>query len=1162
MLLCFTLIMGLFVFDLPSQAAVYAEYNETPTLVLDGDNYIYQTYDVLRTSDFYYHTIGFEISRIKKGVNPTVEPYVNDWESLGDSDPHVYHGASGKWTKGGKQREYYILNFDKIKEYYEYKTGDGHQICTYVIPKETLFAGLESSGHAEWKAELEEAAANGQPAYLGIDCIMVTVNKGMVSGSMTASGVFKGKVYDWSNYEKDLIHGFGWSKPETKTYSIPSHYHNYFVYSSANPPEVEEPPEPDPEVPDMPPDEQMLIVKNEDDGTGEIPSTLSGDSYSAPDIRTYNTSDTFDLGIGIPSSESYTNGISNDSWYGSIRIGRRTAVKNYEIPYKVSYLEKVEHHQIGYSYREEPMEAGAVDGVKTFTGYNIPLSDGYYQCQFYYNVTTTIRHIYTGKVVRSLSANYYYISRINLYEMLSSSATNNASGTATYNTPAHISYEVSINGNTAVSGDNLETDTRLASDISFRPDGTYHTVIPEVDTSKIEATDIAGITDVDGLKAYVEQIVNERMEGKQIETKSDVLRLNGVTYLDENGCYIDFVNMGQHNIGPEANDKVTGEQVVTIPEDKDNGKYYTKLQATYKQFIYDSMQRTFTVDDTRDSSTKAILSGYEMNEPVVVHSPVISPISINGEQKTQLVEPSVNVGAQLILDHSYKLKFDWQQYFQYKGYDNPAGFTKYVKDKQLRFPFTVQVNGTIYEPDATGYTQWISVGVVEDIDIYIPTWCKEGVYGADWDTGYNSGANSRPIQAKVFANNSSEVNNMEEYEYNGDLSSYVAVYDYPVEISGIMYDFNVVGINDELVYEGLEEPEDGVATLTENKGEKRVGLYNRFAEKDVRTTLDGSITNDWESINTLPFTSGKSPYFSEMGYLMPGNTIGFTLKTISNLYNGDDTIAIKPTYRYVATDGTVSDVDVYYNVGNEWFIKSGSDQDKKHTKSVFIGDLWFNGSLYDYSIYNPIKYTAEKLGIFDDPVANENYVTLHETDSYNAGNIKLSSTQKLLTGNEELLAANKANSASSTLRYDAAGLGTITEEQQDAFESSMQTWYGMYQVPSKLFVCDKGTDIWEYADNHNGLTTDADIWKKDGYLVLNFEIVSYVNGQYKHLAYYDGGGNLDMWTVENGNVTERYADVHDISEVRNIKLQDGDVGIISLESNFTDRFSPGVLYIN
>ena len=85
-------------------------------------------------------------------------------------------------------------------------------------------------------------------------------------------------------------------------------------------------------------------------------------------------------------------------------------------------------------------------------------------------------------------------------------------------------------------------------------------------------------------------------------------------------------------------------------------------------------------------------------------------------------------------------------------------------------------------------------------------------------------------------------------------------------------------------------------------------------------------------------------------------------------------------------------------------------------------------------------------------------------------------------------------------------------------------------------------------------------WMNGGYLVLNFKITSYVNGN-KHLAYYGGndGYGLSLWTTEAG-APVRKVRVSDIYTVNDVPVYDGDVAIITLNSTLSDRYTTGTLY--
>ena len=92
----------------------------------------------------------------------------------------------------------------------------------------------------------------------------------------------------------------------------------------------------------------------------------------------------------------------------------------------------------------------------------------------------------------------------------------------------------------------------------------------------------------------------------------------------------------------------------------------------------------------------------------------------------------------------------------------------------------------------------------------------------------------------------------------------------------------------------------------------------------------------------------------------------------------------------------------------------------------------------------------------------------------------------------------------------------------------------------------------------------SDCWKDGGYLVLNFEIITYRDGN-EHLHYYvnnDLSGKwLNMWTREQGNMPS-ITTVRSGRAVNDIQLRTGDVAVINMTRRYSDRYEAGVLYIN
>ena len=226
--------------------------------------------------------------------------------------------------------------------------------------------------------------------------------------------------------------------------------------------------------------------------------------------------------------------------------------------------------------------------------------------------------------------------------------------------------------------------------------------------------------------------------------------------------------------------------------------------------------------------------------------------------------------------------------------------------------------GKVYQTQEDGYTEWIEIVKNDegnyDADFYVVPWAKEQTYCE--------------IEYKVEAYNVLDENGElheddqhptanDDNRWQEDYENYVAVYKVPVELSGIIYDFEVTGCNNyqdynrQLTDEGRFE--DGKISFAPFKMEKKSGLLNRLGTDSVRYTLDGEITNDWSPTNTLPMAMGTSGAQSDKGYLRLGETFTFSVKTIANLWHEKDYVYIQPTFRFYDHDeNRYDDVQVYY----------------------------------------------------------------------------------------------------------------------------------------------------------------------------------------------------------------------------------------------------------
>ena len=274
---------------------------------------------------------------------------------------------------------------------------------------------------------------------------------------------------------------------------------------------------------------------------------------------------------------------------------------------------------------------------------------------------------------------------------------------------------------------------------------------------------------------------------------------------------------------------------------------------------------------------------------------------------------------------------------------------------------------------------------------------------------------------------------------------------------------------------------------------------------------------------------------------------------------------VKPTFRYIDENGRVYEegaFNLYYNDILDVYIPFGSDLDREHIVSMAVSDQFCDMDLYPYRSYDQIQFTADTFDKTWNRVANE------ETDTYCASEITLYPTQRLLSGDEEQLEANQYNNAADILRYNRE-LGRISGAQYTSFKKSMQTWFGEYTVPNYLFVSlvDESTGKDAYRtmmDEGDYVTDSSECWKEGGYLVINFEIITYRDG-HEHLHYYvndDLSGKwLNMWTREQGGISNMTT-VRSGRAVNDIELRTGDVAVVNMTRRYSDRYSTGILYIN
>lgn len=308
---------------------VFQLYEDGPT----GD-YYYQTCSKHHSSPTVHHTVGLEFSEIREefvaenGWNPKNWKYPTSQNANPAIDPHGYYSEI---TINGTGRTSVIMaRYDDPGVYcYSQVLSNGQELGTWRISYDNLWARIRQAQPA-WYERLQVKIAAGEEYYFGVDAIKTIIYNyddslsGEENYQLHASGQLymdengfpywtgDSGLFTWANWDTDSL----W-----KT-QIDNYYNKYFRgnHNPVDTPEVEEPV--------IITGDKITLTKSEDPsgdsnigkGTG---TNQSQDAFSSPRVYTYNESSEFNVGVGIPTTESYNNHIDVTSWYGSVEVTKR-----------------------------------------------------------------------------------------------------------------------------------------------------------------------------------------------------------------------------------------------------------------------------------------------------------------------------------------------------------------------------------------------------------------------------------------------------------------------------------------------------------------------------------------------------------------------------------------------------------------------------------------------------------------------------------------------------------------------------------------------------------------------------------------------------------------------------------------------------------------------
>lgn len=489
---------------------------------------------------------------------------------------------------------------------------------------------------------------------------------------------------------------------------------------------------------------------------------------------------------------------------------------------------------------------------------------------------------------------------------------------------------------------------------------------------------------------------------------------------------------------------------------------------------------------------------------VTVHTPVVNLSKVSDDaahnQKTQ---PTKGRSA-LILERPFRVTISTAgPHLNIPGYGDRE-YAKYVRTKQVRFPFDVYDKGkTQFYPRGT----WIDIPVQQlDTDFYLPVWVDEGNY---------------TVEFRTIAENAPD-GFTEQRHANTDIAHHVANDVVNIEVIGRMYDFHITDIAD-YHWERVFRQRKG--SSTHSGLSYWTGLGN----------IDGLPRGNPEPF-TLPVRPGSHPY---EGYanvaVKTGYHFKFDLKTKGNMFSAKDGIRITPSFYWVSKDGRQrEEVDLYTHSGSRKFIRLGSAEDREK-RYVILNERLRNVPMEEMQDTSAYQYKHELSEAQQSQLTLERYVSLY------AHRIARSKTWIGRYDWLVLPAAVRTLIGPKTDLPDGVNV--------DRANASIQRWYGEYSLPADVYAVTKGTDLREVSRRQE-LNEHTDIFKKTGFIVVRFNVESLRQGdtEHPHLQYINGP-LLNQWQLEGyrREIKDPYG--------HTFHLQDGDVVFYHADQSSRDDFS-------
>ena len=336
----------------------------------------------------------------------------------------------------------------------------------------------------------------------------------------------------------------------------------------------------------------------------------------------------------------------------------------------------------------------------------------------------------------------------------------------------------------------------------------------------------------------------------KIIVKNDVFSVDGEIWM--NGAACEEKTPEPVTLSDERKQSVQKNEV-QIPGATANQIYESTGTAEYASYFSGGIANDATVPDVN---------------PVAVHTPVVC-VGMSGDEiafNQQIIPTKYK---SLILGRTFTVSVGTVgTHLGEKGYGT-RDYRKYVKARQVRFPFPVVSDGRQIAADS-----WITI-LSESAEFLLPVSVPEG----DYNIFYRSIA----INAE---------NNTTEQEYaNTDKNNYIATGSVRVTVIGRLYDFCVTNV--------IDYPRWERVFWKEGKTARTDTVY--FSGTN---DLNGIRQRESGSLYLVPLIRGSHPYDSSIHAPGLGYRMEFSVRTIGSMWHAEDSVELVPTYYYMERDGS------------------------------------------------------------------------------------------------------------------------------------------------------------------------------------------------------------------------------------------------------------------